>query len=319
MRLVSYTLRGVTRSGVLRDNNDIVDPNRAIAAHLHGDGAANPALAADGLIPANMLDLLAFGEPALDLTRKTLDWLDSSGSDRDELIAAGIVTPLDECQLAAPVPRPGKVMAIGINYRAHASEMERELPEHPTVFTKVSTCIEGVGHPIHAPRESHMLDWEGEFCVVIGRRARHIPADRALDYVAGYMNGNDVTVRDWQEHTPTWMMGKSWDTHGPTGPWILTRDEVPDHHALELKTYVNDIEKQSAPLSDLLFDVPALIEYLSTAFTLEPGDVIFTGTPAGVGKARDPQEWLAAGDTVRVEITGLGSLVNPVIPEPDPA
>ncbi len=210
-------------------------------------------------------------------------------------------------------------MAIGINYRAHASEMARELPAHPTVFTKVSSSIEGVGHPIHAPRESHMLDWEGEFCVVIGRRARHIPADRALDYVAGYMNGNDVTVRDWQEHTPTWMMGKSWDTHGPTGPWILTRDEVPDHHALELKTYVNDIEKQSAPLSDLLFDVPALIEYLSTAFTLEPGDVIFTGTPAGVGKACDPQEWLKDGDTVRVEITGLGSLVNPVVAEPDPA
>ncbi len=318
MRLVSYTLRGVTRAGVLRDNDDIVDSNRALAARLSEDGATNAALAADGLVPSNMLDLLAFGEPARDVIRETLAWLDSSGTDREDLIAAGIVTPLAECQLAAPIPRPGKVMAIGINYRAHASEMERALPEHPTVFTKVSTSIEGVGHPIHVPRESHMLDWEGEFCVVIGRRARHVPADRAMDYVAGYMNGNDVTVRDWQEHTPTWMMGKSWDTHGPTGPWILTRDEVPDHHALHLKTYVNDLEKQSAPISDLLFDVPALIEYLSTAFTLEPGDVIFTGTPSGVGKARDPQEWLADGDTVRVEITGLGSLVNPVITEPDP-
>lgn len=319
MRLVSYTLRGVTRAGVLRDNDDIVDSNRALAARLSEDGATNSTLAADGLVPSNMLDLLAFGESARDVIRETLTWLDGSCTDRDELIAAGIVTTLAECQLAAPIPRPGKVMAIGINYRAHASEMERELPEHPTVFTKVSTCIEGVGHPIHAPRQSHMLDWEGEFCVVIGRRARHVPTDRALDYVAGYMNGNDVTVRDWQEHTPTWMMGKGWDTHGPTGPWILTRDEVPDHHALHLKTYVNDIEKQSAPISDLLFDVPALIEYLSTSFTLEPGDVIFTGTPSGVGKARDPQEWLSDGDTVRVEITGLGSLVNPVITEPDPA
>ena len=319
MRLVSYTLRGATRSGVLRDNDDIVDPNRALAARLEEDGAASPALAADGLVPSNMLDLLAFGEPARDVIRETLAWLDGSGTDRDELIAAGVITPLADCQLAAPVPRPGKVLAIGVNYRAHAAEMEREPPEHPTVFTKVSTCIVGAGHPVHAPRESHMLDWEGEFCVVIGRRARHVPADRALDYVAGYMNGNDVTIRDWQRHTPTWMMGKSWDTHGPTGPWILTRDEVPDHHALELKTYVNDVEKQSAPLSDLLFDVPAIIEYISTAFTLEPGDVIFTGTPAGVGQARDPQEWMKAGDTVRVEITGLGSLVNPIIAEPDPA
>jgi len=319
MRLVSYTLRGSTRSGVLRDNNDIVDPNRALAAHLEEDGAASPALAADGLVPSNMLDLLAFGEPALNVIRETLAWLDGSGADRDELIAAGVITPLADCQLAAPVPRPGKVLAIGVNYRAHAAEMEREPPKHPTVFTKVSTCIVGAGHPIHAPRESHMLDWEGEFCVVIGRRARHVPADRALDYVAGYMNGNDVTIRDWQRHTATWMMGKSWDTHGPTGPWILTRDEVHNHHALELKTYINDVEKQSASISDLLFDLPALIEYLSTAFTLEPGDVIFTGTPAGVGQARNPQEWMKAGDTVRVEITGLGSLENPIIAEPDPA
>ena len=319
MRLVSYTLRGSTRVGVLRDNDDIVDPNRALAVRLRENEAANPELAAEGLVPSNMLDLLAFGDLARDVISETLTWLDESGFDREALIEAGIVTPLAECRLAAPIPRPGKVLAIGINHGAHASEMEHELPEHPTVFTKVSSCIQGTGHPIHAPRESEMLDWEGEFCVVIGRPARHVPADRAMEYVAGYMNGNDVTIRDWQRHTPTWMMGKSWDTHGPTGPWILTRDEVPDHHALELKTYVNDVEKQSAPLSDLIFDVPALIEYLSTAFTLEPGDVIFTGTPAGVGQARDPQEWMKAGDTVRVEITGLGVLENPVIAEPDPA
>lgn len=316
MRLVSYTLRGTTRAGVLRDNDDILDANRALAARFEEDRAANPQLAADGLVPSNMLDLLAFGEPARDVIRETDAWLEDSGRDREDLIAQGILTPLAEATLAAPIPRPGKVMAIGINYRAHASEMARDLPEHPTVFTKVSTCIEGTGHPIYAPRESEMLDWEGEFCVVIGRRARHVSADDALDYVAGFMNGNDVTVRDWQRHTPTWMMGKSWDTHGPTGPWILTRDEVPDHRQLHLKTYVNDVEKQSAPLSDLIFDVPAIIEYISTAFTLEPGDVIFTGTPAGVGQAREPQEWLQPGDTVRVEITGLGALENPVIAEP---
>ncbi len=317
MRLVSYTRHGRTRTGVLRDNDDVVDVNRATAARLCDEGAPRPVLAADAITPSTMIDLLAVGQPALDAITTTLAWIDGGAMTHDALVADGSLVPAADVHLAAPVPTPGKVMAIGINYRAHASEMERELPDHPTVFTKVSSCIIGVGDAIHAPAESHMLDWEGEFCVVIGKYARHVSAANALDVVAGYMNGNDVTVRDWQRHTPTWMMGKSWDTHGPTGPWILTADEVPDPSALELKTYVNDVEKQSAPTSDLLFDIPQLIEYLSTAFTLEPGDVIFTGTPAGVGQARDPQEWLKAGDTVRVEITGLGSLENPVIAEPN--
>ena len=320
MRLVSYTVRGVTRAGVLRDGEEVVDPPRALALRLGQEGkSADPALAAAGLLPSTMVDLLAFGEQALELVRETLRWLDEAGLGRDDLVRDGVMTPPGGYRLAAPIPRPGKVMAIGINYRAHAAEMDRRPAEHPTVFTKVSSSIEGPGHPIHAPRESHMLDWEGECCVVIGRRARHVTAASAMDYVAGYMNGNDITVRDWQRHTPTWMMGKSWDTHGPTGPWILTCDEVPDHHQLSLKTFVNDVEKQSASLSDLVFDVPELIEYLSTAFTLEPGDVIFSGTPAGVGQAREPQEWLVPGDSVRVEITGLGSLTNPVVAEPRPS
>lgn len=316
MRLVSYTRHGATRAGVLHTNEDVIDVNRATAARFCDEDLPRPVLAADAVNPAAMIDLLAVGQPALEAIRTTLAWIDGGAMTRDALIADGSLVPAADVRLAAPIPRPGKVMAIGINYRAHASEMERELPDHPTVFTKVSSCIIGVGDAIHAPVESEMLDWEGEFCVVIGKYARHVAAADALDVVAGYMNGNDVTVRDWQRHTPTWMMGKSWDTHGPTGPWILTADEVPDPSALELRTYVNDVEKQSAPTSDLLFNIPQLIEYLSTAFTLEPGDVIFTGTPAGVGQARDPQEWLKAGDTVRVEITGLGSLENPVIAEP---
>jgi 2-keto-4-pentenoate hydratase/2-oxohepta-3-ene-1,7-dioic acid hydratase in catechol pathway len=316
MRLVSYIRNGVTRVGVLRENDEVVDVNRALGARFCDEGVPRPELAADALNPASMIDLLAVGAPALEAIRATLAWIDGDALSPDEHVANGSVVPASEVRLAAPVSRPGKVMAIGINYRAHASEMERELPEHPTVFTKVSTCIIGTGDAIHAPVESHMLDWEGELCVVIGKYARHVAAADALGYVAGYMNGNDVTVRDWQRHTPTWMMGKSWDTHGPTGPWILTADEVPDPSALELKTFVNDVEKQSAPTNDLLFNVPQLIEYISTAFTLEPGDVIFTGTPAGVGQARDPQEWLKAGDTVRVQISGLGSLENPVIAEP---
>ena len=317
MRLVTYTQRATPRTATLQPNDDLIDINNALAARLCDDGAQRPQLAADALNPTSMIDLLAIGQPALDAIEATRKWLDAGGLSREDAIANGSLIPAAHAHLTAPIPRPGKVMAIGINYRAHAAEMQRELPDHPTVFTKVSSCIIGPGEPIHAPIESEMLDWEGEFCVVIGRYARHVAAADALNYVAGYMNGNDVTIRDWQRHTATWMMGKGWDTHGPTGPWILTADEVPDPSALELKTYLNDIEKQSAPTSDLLFDIPTIIEYLSTAFTLEPGDVIFTGTPSGVGQARDPQEWMKPGDTIRVEITGLGSLENPVIAEPN--
>ena len=312
MRLVTYKSLGTSRVGVL-NNEDIIDPARALALQFSENNFAQPLRRAERAIPSNMLDLLAQGQETLAKISELMNWIESKPVSREKMIADGIIIAPDNFTFDAPIPRPGKVMAIGVNYRAHAAEMERELPEHPTVFTKVSSCIVGTGHPIHHPKVSNMLDWEGELCVVIGKKARNIKAENAMDYVAGFMNGGDITVRDWQRHTPTWMMGKSWDTHGPTGPWILTSDEVPSYKALHLKTYINDVEKQSAPVSDLLFDVETLIEYLSTAFTLEPGDVIFTGTPAGVGQAREPQEWLVPGDTIRIEITGLGSLVNQVI------
>ena len=151
----------------------------------------------------------------------------------------------------------------------------------------------------------------------MGRWARHVPADRALEHVAGYMIGDDVSVRNWQVHSQTMMMGKSFDTHGPTGPALVTRDEIPDPGTLDLRTWVNGVLKQSSNTSQLIFGIPALIEYLSQAFTLEPGDVVFTGTPSGVGVARDPKEFLNPGDVVRIEISGLGVLENPVVAEPE--
>jgi 2-keto-4-pentenoate hydratase/2-oxohepta-3-ene-1,7-dioic acid hydratase in catechol pathway len=169
--------------------------------------------------------------------------------------------------------------------------------------------------PIERPRVSDKLDFEGELCFVIGRRARHVSAAEADGCIAGYMIGNDVSVRDWQFHSPTWMMGKSFDTHGPTGPWLTTRDEVPDPTALHLRTWVNGVLKQDASTGDMIFGVGALVEYLSQAFTLEPGDVVFTGTPAGVGSTRSPREYLREGDVVRIEITGLGVLENRVAAE----
>ncbi|MGH7864841.1 MAG: fumarylacetoacetate hydrolase family protein, partial [Candidatus Binataceae bacterium] len=185
------------------------------------------------------------------------------------------------------------------------------------VFAKVSTCIIGHGAPIHRPMVSGAVDWEGEFCFVMGMRARHVPARDALNYVAGYTIGNDVSVRDWQFHSGTWIMGKGFDTHGPLGPYLVTPDEAGDIENLDLKTWVNGELKQSSNTKHLIFGVGELVEYITKAFTLEPGDVVFTGTPAGVGFSRKPPQALMPGDVVRIEITRLGVLENPVIAEPE--
>jgi 2-keto-4-pentenoate hydratase/2-oxohepta-3-ene-1,7-dioic acid hydratase in catechol pathway len=300
MRLVTYTYRGTTRLGAMLGEREVLDLARA-----------------DPRLPSDMLAFLAAGEPALAGARSALAAA-RAGKDRDAAVASGLLFSLDEpgCHLEAPVPRPGKVLAVGVNYRDHASEAKMDLPSRPMIFAKVTTCVNRPGGPIHKPRVSDFLDWEGELCFVVGKRARHVPAAAAMEHVAGFMVGNDVTVRDWQAHSRTMMMGKGFDTHGPIGPWLVTRDEVPDPHALDLKTWVNGVLKQDSNTRHLIFGVPALVEYLSQAFTLEPGDVVFTGTPSGVGFARDPREWMKHGDVVRVEIAGIGALENPVVNEP---
>ena len=313
MRLVTYTCRGTTRLGAMLGDAELIDLNRACARD-------RTQAIADFLVPPDMIAFLTAGEPAMEAARTAFARAqDHVRAHHDDAVADGLVFALAEpgVRLEAPVPRPGKVLGVGVNYKDHAAEAKIEPPKRPMIFAKVSSCIIGPGTPIHRPKVSPFLDWEGELCFVVGRRARHVPAARALEHVAGYMVGNDVSVRDWQVHTPTFMMGKSFDTHGPTGPWLVTRDEVPDPHVLELETWVNGVIKQDANTRDLIFGVEPLIEYLSQAFTLEPGDVVFTGTPAGVGFIRNPREFLKAGDVVRVEISGLGALENPVVEEPE--
>jgi 2-keto-4-pentenoate hydratase/2-oxohepta-3-ene-1,7-dioic acid hydratase in catechol pathway len=237
----------------------------------------------------------------------------------DALSRAGAGSPrraLSEVRLAAPVGRPPKLLAIGLNYAAHVAESGTPKPEHQLWFNKQSTCVIGPNEPIHVPRASAVVDYEGELAFVIGRRCRHVPAARASEVIAGYTICNDVTVRDWQFRTPTMTMGKSFDTHGPLGPWLVTPDELGDPHGLHLRTWVNGELRQDAKTDDLIFNCWEMVEHLSTAFTLEPGDVISTGTPAGVGIAMKPPRLLAAGDVVRIEIEGIGVLENPVIDEP---
>ena len=218
--------------------------------------------------------------------------------------------PLSKVRLEAPVPRPGKVLAIGLNYADHVREGNRPMPEHQIWFSKQATCIAGPNDPIRIPKVSDKIDYEAELCVVIGRKCRHVPAARSFEVIAGFMCGNDVSVRDWQQRSPTMMMGKGFDTHGPTGPWIVTPDEVADVHNLPIRCLVNGQVMQQASTAEMIFKIPAQIEHLTAAFTLEPGDVIFTGTPAGVGVYRKPPVLLKAGDRVRIEIDGLGALEN---------
>jgi 2-keto-4-pentenoate hydratase/2-oxohepta-3-ene-1,7-dioic acid hydratase in catechol pathway len=289
MRLASFVEPdepSVVRTGVIVDDEvvDLTDP-------------------AVGL-PGTMTDFLVAGPAAIERAADAL----RSGARR---------LALDHVHLRPPVPHPVKVLGIGLNYAAHVAETGASRPEHQVWFNKQRTCVIGPGETIEIPEVSDQVDYEGELAMVIGRRCRHVPAAEAASVVAGFTILNDVTVRDWQWRTPTWTLGKSFDTHGPTGPWIVTGDEVGDPHRLRLRTWVNGDLRQDASTDDMIFSCWEQIEYLSTVFTLEPGDIISTGTPAGVGVGFDPPRWLVDGDVVRIEIERVGTLENPVAVEPD--
>jgi 2-keto-4-pentenoate hydratase/2-oxohepta-3-ene-1,7-dioic acid hydratase in catechol pathway len=225
---------------------------------------------------------------------------------------------IEDVRLLAPV-QPRKFLAIGLNYADHIAESGMQAPEFPIFFNKQATCVVGPGDEVHMPRVSTLLDYEGELAIVIGKRCRHVPVESAHEVIAGYTITNDVSVRDWQLRTPTMTMGKSFDTHGPLGPWIVTADELGDPHALGIRTFVNEEKRQDGNTSEMVFNCFEQVAHLSQAFTLEPGDVIATGTPAGVGAVRQPfpEGLLKVGDVVRIEIDGIGRLENTVIEEPE--
>jgi 2-keto-4-pentenoate hydratase/2-oxohepta-3-ene-1,7-dioic acid hydratase in catechol pathway len=285
MRLATFTHDASTRIGVV-SGDAIVDLGRAAPR-----------------LPHDMVRFLEAGREALAAAR-------AAAAD------AAARLPLAAVTLEAPVPRPPKFLGIGLNYADHVQESGLDTPTVPVMFNKQSTCVTGPYAPIHLPAVSPLLDYEGELAFVIGRRCRHVPRDRAHEVIAGYCVVDDVSVRDWQLRTPTMTMGKSFDTHGPMGPWLVTPDEVGDPHALALRTWVNGELRQQSNTAQLIFDCYAQVEHLSTAFTLEPGDVITTGTPSGVGGAMQPPRFLQVGDVVRVEIEKLGAIENRIVAEP---
>jgi 2-keto-4-pentenoate hydratase/2-oxohepta-3-ene-1,7-dioic acid hydratase in catechol pathway len=284
MRLVTFTHQGSTRIGVVVDET-IAD-----------------VCATASEIPREMIAFLNGGANALESARK-------AATNAPKI-------PLAQVKLEPPVLHPPEFLAIGLNYAGHVAETGREKPSFPLFFNKQSSCVNGPYDPIHLPRVSTALDYEGELGFVIGRRCRHVPRDRAREVIAGYLIVNDVSVRDWQRRAATMTLGKSFDTHGPTGPWIVTPDEVGDPHALELRTFVNGEMRQHANTRELIFDCFTQVETLSTVFTLEPGTIISTGTPDGVAAVMKPPRWLKAGDVVRVEIDRIGYIENRVIDEP---
>lgn len=224
--------------------------------------------------------------------------------------------PLAEVRLLAPVAASQKFFAIGLNYADHVAEAGLDTPEVPVVFAKMPSCVAGPHDDVHRPRASDQLDYEGELGFVIGRRCRHVTRARAPEVIAGYLAVDDVSVRDWQTRTPQWTLGKSFDTHGPLGPWLVTPDEVGDPHSLEIRTWVNGELRQRSNTRHLIHDCYSLVELLSTVCTLEPGDIVTTGTPSGVGLLMDPPRLLRPGDVVKVEIERIGSLENRVVDEP---
>jgi 2-keto-4-pentenoate hydratase/2-oxohepta-3-ene-1,7-dioic acid hydratase in catechol pathway len=295
MRLVTAEVGGRRRIGALL--NDRAALELPLAAREEGF--------ADWPDGFDMLSFLALGEQALDVARRLLERADPS-------VKAPYVFPLDGARLLAPVPNPSKVVAIGLNYRDHAHEQGVEPPDRPVAFAKFPTSVIGPGDTITwDPALTSQVDYEAELAFVIGRTARRVPVEEAYKYVAGYTCLDDVSARDLQFGDKQWVRGKSLDTFCPMGPWLVTRYDLPDPHALRIRCSVNGELLQDSSTGELIFGVPDLVAFLSRAFTLLPGDVVATGTPSGVGVFRKPPRFLQDGDTVAVEIEGIGRLENP--------
>jgi len=307
MKIVRYSANGQPpRLGALLGSDRVMDLQASAEAYLTGRGVVRSAAIAEALFPAcSTRGFLEGGSVSQDMLTAMMDAA-RSGS------FAPVSHPVGAARLHAPINDPGKFICIGLNYKDHAAETNNPAPKEPPVFPKWNNTILDPGEPILRPRGEKTLDWEVELGVVIGRTARYVKREHALDYVYGYTIINDASARDFQFHTSQWGAGKIGDTLAPVGPYIADRTEIPDPHVLDLKTWVNGTLMQNGSTRNFIFDVGYIIQYLTNIMTLSPGDLIATGTPAGVGFSRKPQVTLQPGDTVRLEITGLGTLENPI-------
>jgi acylpyruvate hydrolase len=308
MKLVTYVRREKPSVGALCDGR-LVDLRRAHRALRLRQG--EPAESADEMTSADLVGFLRDGTRSLDAAREALSFFRSHGASGLDRCSHRV----SEVRLLSPVPRPGKIVCVGLNYRSHLAEIGEPAPDYPILFLKPATSVVGDGDAVVLPRVSGQVDFEGELAVVIGRRAKSVALDDALGYVAGYTCANDVSAHDIEFRTSQWTSGKMLDTFCPLGPALLTSDEVVDPARLRLRTVVNGSTVQDGRADDMVFSIPFLVSYVSSLSTLEPGDVLLTGTPAGIGCNRKPPVFLRAGDRVSVEAEGIGVLTNPVVAE----
>ena len=284
MRLVTFETEGKARPGIVSGTETIIDLSTLGFSSL----LALIESGADGLAKAEQL------------TREP---------------RSASMYPLQQVRLLAPIPKPRKLICVGLNYRDHAAETGAQIPKVPTIFNKFATSVIGPEANIVLPKVSHLIDYEAEFAFVIAPGGRNVPADNWREHVFGYTLVNDVTARDYQRATSQWLMGKTFDTFAPMGPWIVTADEISDPHELDIQLQVNGELLQDSNTCELIFKIPDLIAFLSSVFTLEPGDIVSTGTPAGVGFVRKPPRFLHPEDEVAVKIPAIGELRNRVVAE----
>ncbi|MDW8060800.1 MAG: fumarylacetoacetate hydrolase family protein [Thermomicrobium sp.] len=315
MRLVTYSERGRTSVGVV-EGDWILDVPRAWAEVLRRRGVADAEGRAQAECPPDLVQLLA--RDGLGRAAEAAAWArEELARDAEGAVAQGLAVRFGDphVRLRPPVRRPGKIICLGLNYADHAKETNSPIPQYPELFNKFANALIGPGEPIVLPRVSQQVDYEAELAVVIGRAGRSIDEARALEHVAGYTILNDVSMRDFQFRGRQWMQGKTFDRSTPLGPWLVTADEIPDPQVLDISCEVSGELLQRSNTREMIFSVAHVVAYISQIMTLEPGDVIATGTPAGVGFAREPKRLLRPGDVVRVTVEKIGTLENPVVAE----
>ncbi|GAC1640166.1 MAG: fumarylacetoacetate hydrolase family protein [Ktedonobacteraceae bacterium] len=312
MRLVTFSIDNAVHLGALMGEQVLDLPGAYIAwQRMSDDARAHVSGQQD--FPQSVIEFLQASDTMKAGAARLLTFI-ANPEHTAQFVSAGVVHAASAVSFLPPIPRPGKVVCLGHNYRRHIAEMGSAMPQYPVLFAKFSNTLIGHRQPIVLPKISQMVDYEAELALVIGKRGKDIPqTPEAFEYLAGYTIFNDVSVRDFQRRTVQWMQGKNFDGSGPIGPAIVTRDDIADPNAFDLMLRLNGEVMQQANTSDFIFDIPTILSYISQIMTLEPGDIIATGTPSGVGSARKPPVFLKPGDNVQVEIAGLGVLENPVV------
>lgn len=308
MKLVSYKLKGKPSSyrvGFMLDEKvmDLQEAYRQLLLSGHDKDLSN---AIENVLPSDPTHFFAAGNRIIDKAKKAHTYAKNNSTE-------GFVLDQEEVLLSTPIPAPAKIICVGKNYAEHAVEMQSDVPEFPVLFAKFSNALIGPEDSIEKRDVTEKLDYEAELTVVIGKEASQVKKEDALDYIAGYTIGNDISARDLQKRTPQWLQGKTLDKSTPVGPWVVTADEVGDPSNLSIRSTVNGEERQSSNTNKLIFDIPFLIEFISNLVTLKPGDIILTGTPNGVGVAMEPPQFLKDGDVVQIEVEKIGQLKNKVM------